>query len=60
MKKFVNKILKDERGQTLSEYGLLIALVAVACLVVLGILGKNIAEKFKSVGEEIEGASPLQ
>ena len=54
----VKRIVKDERGQTLSEYGLLIALVAVACLVVLGLLGKSLYDKFSSVQQEIEGASP--
>lgn len=57
MKKLI-KVLKDERGQTLSEYGLLIALVAVASLVVLGLLGKNITSKFREVSEEIENAKP--
>lgn len=54
----IKRIVKDERGQTLSEYGLLIALVAVACLVVLGLLGKSLYEKFSNVQQEIEGASP--
>lgn len=58
MVNLVKRIVKDERGQTLSEYGLLIALVAVACLVVLGLLGKSLYEKFSNVQQEIEGASP--
>lgn len=58
MVNLVKRIVKDERGQTLSEYGLLIALVAVACLVVLGLLGKSLYDKFSSVQQEIEGASP--
>lgn len=58
MVNLVKRIVKDERGQTLSEYGLLIALVAVACLVVLGLLGKSLYDKFSNVQQEIEGASP--
>lgn len=55
----VKKALASERG-VLSEYGLLVALIAVACLVVLGLLGKAIATKFKGVGEQIEKAEPIQ
>lgn len=55
---FLKRILRDERGQTLSEYGLLIALIAVACLAVLGLLGKSLYEKFTSVQQSIQNAQP--
>lgn len=50
------KVIRDERGQTLSEYGLLIALIAVVCLVVLGVLGTSIRDKFTSVKDAIQSA----
>lgn len=50
------KIVKDERGQTMSEYGLLIALIAVVCLVVLGVLGTSIRDKFTAVKDAIQNA----
>lgn len=53
-------ILKNQRGGVLSEYGLLIALVAVACIVAMVFLGNAIAGKFKSVGEQIQNAQPVQ
>lgn len=53
-------LVRDESGGALSEYGLLIALIAVACIAAMIFLGKAIAEKFKSVGQEIQNAQPVQ
>jgi pilus assembly protein Flp/PilA len=41
--------LKREEGQTMAEYGLLLALIALACLVVLGTLGTGISGKFQAI-----------
>ncbi|NPV30534.1 MAG: Flp family type IVb pilin [Firmicutes bacterium] len=51
-------VLKDERGQSLSEYGLLLALVAVVCIAALIFLGDKLVEKFRGVGQQIEQAAP--
>lgn len=40
-KKF-QSMMKDEKGQALAEYGLILALIAVVCLVALGLLGTNV------------------
>lgn len=52
------QILRGERGGALSEYGLLIALIAVVCIAALIALGNSIADKFWEVTDEIENASP--
>ena len=56
MSKFKNWTLKkyvamkhSEEGQGLAEYGLILALVAVACLLALGALGTGIASTLGSV-----------
>jgi pilus assembly protein Flp/PilA len=54
----VLNVLKDERGQSLSEYGLLLALVAVVCIAALMFLGDKLVEKFRDVGQQIEQAAP--
>lgn len=54
----VLNVLKDERGQSLSEYGLLLALVAVVCIAALIFLGDKLVEKFRGVGQQIEQAAP--
>lgn len=39
----------EERGAALVEYGLLVALIAVVCLVVLGLLGADVQANFQSI-----------
>ena len=48
--------LKSERGAALVEYALLLALIAVVCIVALTTLGKQAGSKFTSVGASISGA----
>ena len=47
---------KSERGAALVEYALLLALIAVVCIVALQFLGGSAAEKFSKVGNSIAGA----
>jgi pilus assembly protein Flp/PilA len=41
--------LRDEDGQALVEYGLLVALIAVVCVVVIGLLGNQISTAFQNI-----------
>jgi pilus assembly protein Flp/PilA len=41
LKKFT-AMMKDEKGQALAEYGLILALIAVICLGALTLLGTNV------------------
>ena len=43
----------SERGASLVEYALLVALIAVVCIAAVTILGKNASTKFSSVGTSI-------
>ncbi len=43
----------SERGASLVEYALLVALIAVVCIAAVTILGKNASSKFSSVGGSI-------
>ncbi|HEY7269606.1 MAG TPA: Flp family type IVb pilin [Dehalococcoidia bacterium] len=45
----VRRLLNDERGQTLVEYAMVIALVSVASVVMLGSLSGGINGLFSSV-----------
>ena len=40
---------KREEGQAMAEYGVILALIAVACVVVLGLLGGQISAALTSV-----------
>ena len=46
---------RSERGAALVEYALLLALIAVVCIVALTTLGKQASSKFVSVGNSIAG-----
>jgi pilus assembly protein Flp/PilA len=56
MKKFLNKIRKDESGATAIEYGLIAALIAVVLISSLGLLGNNISTSFNKIGNSVGGA----
>ena len=43
----------SERGASLVEYALLVALIAVVCIVAIRILGKKASTSFSSTGAEI-------
>jgi pilus assembly protein Flp/PilA len=43
----------DERGASLVEYALLVALIAVVCIVAVTFLGKSASSKFDGVGSSI-------
>ena len=42
-----------ERGASLVEYALLVALIAVVCIAAVTILGKNASNKFSSTGASL-------
>ena len=45
---------KSDRGASLVEYALLVALIAVVCIVAVTILGNSASEKFSSVGSSLD------
>ena len=48
--------IKSERGASLVEYALLVALIAVVCIAAVTTLGKEASSKFEEVGDSIAGA----
>jgi pilus assembly protein Flp/PilA len=60
VKHFISTLLarfrsEDEEGQTLVEYGLLLALIAIIVIVALLFLGPIISEIFQNVGSNLQG-----
>ena len=43
----------DERGASLVEYALLVALIAVVCLVAIAFLGQSASSRFSTVGSAV-------
>jgi pilus assembly protein Flp/PilA len=50
-----NFLARREEGATLVEYALLVALIAIACIVAIGALGNDIKNAFNKIGNELSG-----
>ncbi len=57
MKKFMD-ILKDENGQGMVEYGLILALVAIAAIGALVLLGPKISALFTAASDKLVVPAP--
>ncbi|RHW42548.1 Flp family type IVb pilin [Neobacillus notoginsengisoli] len=49
----LSRIVKEEEGQALTEYGLIIGLVSVGLILALGILKDSIAAVFDDIKAEL-------
>ncbi|MGB9885408.1 MAG: Flp family type IVb pilin [Moorellales bacterium] len=54
---WLTRFWKDESGQGMAEYGLILALVAIAVIAVLGLLGDNLRTIFQTVGNKLGEAA---
>ena len=54
----LNNFLNDEQGASMAEYALLLALIAVAAIGVLQVLGGQITGVFQRAGDAIDEALP--
>ena len=55
--KFLKKLGKDSKGATAIEYGLIAALVGVACIGALTTVGTNLKSVFSTVGSKLATAT---
>jgi Flp pilus assembly protein, pilin Flp len=51
----LRRLLKEEEGQTLVEYGLLVALIALVVIAALTLLGQKIANTFYTINANLPG-----
>ena len=49
----MRKLLADRRGATAIEYGLIAALISVACIIAFNSLGLNLADLFNMIADYI-------
>jgi pilus assembly protein Flp/PilA len=45
---------RDEEGQTLIEYGLIVALISIVAIAALGLIGTNVTDVFNSVAGDLK------
>jgi pilus assembly protein Flp/PilA len=56
MKALLNRFIENESGATAIEYGLIAAMISVACITVWGTLGTNLSGRFGVVSEKLASA----
>ncbi len=55
---FVKNFVRDEEGATMIEYGLMVALIAVAMIVAIGALTGGLGNVFTDVGTKLDENTP--
>jgi pilus assembly protein Flp/PilA len=53
LKAWIASHSRTERGASLVEYALLVALIAVVCIAAVTVLGNNLDSQFDSVGASL-------
>lgn len=50
---FINRIFREEKGQDLVEYAMLVALIAIACVLAVTAFGGALSNFFGSIAGQI-------
>jgi pilus assembly protein Flp/PilA len=56
LRTYMRSFVRNEEGQDLLEYALLVALIAIVCVVAVTTAGENVNDIFTRIGTELEGA----
>ncbi len=49
----IHTFVRDDDGATMVEYGLIVSLIAVVCIVAVSLLGQNLSTIFTSVSSDV-------
>ncbi len=55
---FIRKLIKNQKGATAIEYGLIAALIAVAAITALRNVGTTLNSTFTNVSTAMKGSNP--
>ena len=53
IKSIARQFVRDEEGATMVEYGLMLALIAIVCIVAVTFVGGNTNETFDNIAGEL-------
>jgi len=53
----LKRFVREEEGATMVEYGLMVALIAVVCILVVAALGTQLGNTFNKVQSEVKNAN---
>jgi len=51
------EVLKQEKGATMVEYALMVALIAVVCIAAVTFLGQEVSDSFTAIGNAVNTAN---
>ena len=54
----LRRLVRDESGATMVEYGLMVALIAVVCIAAVTLLGTNSRDTFDTAASAIGSTTP--
>ena len=55
MRKLINRFCRDDEGAALVEYGMLVGLIAVICVVAVTTLGTEVSTAFSKIASALSG-----
>jgi Flp pilus assembly pilin Flp len=55
MRRFFRKVLRSQKGQGMSEYLIIVALIAIAAIGVVTVFGRDIRELFSTTTDSLAG-----
>ncbi|HZT71785.1 MAG TPA: Flp family type IVb pilin [Terriglobia bacterium] len=58
MVKLLKRLWREEEGQDLTEYALLLVLIALAAVAVMGTLGSTISNAFNTASSTLNSVTP--
>lgn len=53
MKAYLGRYIKNEKGQAMVEYGLIIALIAIVVITAVMAIGTNLGTVFQNIADEL-------
>lgn len=56
MKQLIQKFLRDESGATMVEYAILVALISIAAIAIIVVIGDRIQAAFQKVQDALPAA----
>ncbi len=53
MLKILKNLVREERGQGMTEYGLILALLVIGVIAVLVVMGPKLVQRFQNVSDNL-------
>ena len=58
MRQLISRLMREEEGQGMAEYGLILALIAVVVITALTLLGTELGGIFESITDALPDQTP--